>query len=349
MNQKIPYIGGQRSDYKKIKLNFTTYGQTNAVKKISTTYHGRGYFGIRAILIKQLQLHTRIVLHCPEYNCWESFNLAVKDLSNITLIKYNNDEQLHRNLVKNKELKNCIVIINFFGVSDINSLLKLSKKFKSTAIIDLANSFPTLKYIKKLISPHTYVLISLRKFLPLPGGAIIFSLKPDISCGVRKKIFWPFWSVLKKASSFKKIDCILNFFSIRKALFKWHERSLKNNCYAQSDIDFFFSINLENLLAIRIINYIEFLKSPIIKKNNFLKFCKIRSININPLYLPLSCKNPDIVQNMLAKENIYCPVFWPDSERKYRILGLPIDDRYSINEIKKISTLLESKEYAPHI
>ena len=349
MNQKKIYIGGQRSDYKKLKLNFTTYDQKNVVKGMFMSFHGRGYYGMREILIKELRLHTKIILHCPQYNCWESFDLAIKDLSKIILIKYDNYEQLHKSLVKYKEHNNCILIIDYFGVSDIDRLLMLSQKFKATAIVDLANTFPTLKYIRKLIDSYTYVLISLRKFLPVPAGAIVFSHKPDIPFGKRNNQFLPFWLILKNSSNNKTIDYMLNLFSIRRTFFKWHNKNLNNNFYTQGDIDYFFSIKLENLLDIRKKNYSEFLKSPVIKKNNLISFCKIRSINIHPLYLPLKCKDPEIVQNMLSKENIYCPIFWPDSEKKYRILGLPIDDRYSTNEVKKISILLESLDYAPHI
>ena len=84
--------------------------------------------------------------------------------------------------------------------------------------------------------------------------------------------------------------------------------------------------------------------------------CKnLDEVTTAPLYFPIYVSNRSAFQRKLANKHIYAPVLWPvqtkdvliNEEVEYiysHILMLPIDQRYSIDDMIKIVELANGKD-----
>lgn len=285
----------------------------------------------------------QLTLHCPAYNCWNTLNLAVNGLKHINIKIYDSPENLNININKNQEYQNCVLLIDYFGISDLKPYLDILNK-DTIVIVDLAHAFPTDDYILNVTQKSDYAFISLRKFLPTPDGAILFTKCNDLKNSKTNQSPSAYWKILITLSKNKILDNWADSAGIRYRLFKAHENSLNTNTYTQVSFDTFNNANLKELLNKRTKNYKFLYKNEKFKAQFQLLPFNIREDNICPLYFPYCSKNVETIQKHLAKNKVYCPIFWPKLDTNLKILGLPIDDRYKKSDMKKIIHIIKNIE-----
>lgn len=298
---------------------------------------------MRSILESCLVKSEEITLHCPVYNCWTTFDMAIKGLHNITVLAYKSPLELKRNISASKNT-DIVLLVDYFGVSDYSSYLEAVND-RCITIFDLAHSFVTQEYIKGLMGLYDYIFTSLRKMVPTPDGAIVFTyknLQSDLQTQRKRKDPSIYWKTLTTISKYNKLDCFIDRIGFKYRMFQMHEDSLSLNSYSKASMDLFFESNLTDMLQKRIKNYNELYNSGLSEKYNTCSIFKLRQKDIYPLYFPIKSKNPIALQKILLMNKIYCPIFWPELEKDYQIIGLPIDDRYEVEHMQKIIKTLYS-------
>lgn len=341
MCKHINYIGGRRSDLFAVKSIFNYKNSKNFIdNRINQIFYGRGYFALKAIFQALLKKKNKIILHCPAYNCWETLKLSLLSLQNISVKKYNSPEELKNNQIEGNNYLNCVLVIDYFGISDYEIYLKEIKD-TSISIFDLAHTFPTNELIIKLTSRCNYVFTSLRKFLPVPDGSLIFTKSNQINSISPKKSTSLTWKILSISSYFKTIDRFLDKYGFRYKLFKILEQNLNSINGSIVSKNLVHSVDLDKMLKKRIENFKILYSQPFLNSNLFFLNFKIRKENLNPLYFPIKVRDTKKLQNSLVKKNIYCPIFWPENNPHQQVLGIPIDDRYNSKSMYKIVNLLE--------
>lgn len=341
MYKDINYIGGKRSDFLDVKSTFNLKNNKNFTdNKINHTFYGRGYLALKAIFETLLKENKKIILHCPAYNCWETLKLSLQCLQNISLKKYSSPEELKSNQIEENNCTNCVLIIDYFGISDYEIYLKEIKN-TSISIFDLAHTFPTNELIYNLTNKCSYVFASLRKFLPVPDGSLIFTKLDQISSVSPKKTTSLIWKILLFSSYFKTIDKILDKSGLRYELFKIHEKNLNSMNGSIVSKNLANIVNLDEMLKKRLENFKILYDQPLLNSNLSMLHFSIRQKNLNPLYFPIKVYDTKNLQNFLIKKNIYCPIFWPESDSHLQVLGIPIDDRYSSKSMFKIISCIE--------
>lgn len=331
--KQTSYIGGKRSDHTLVsKYKSISPKHSFLSEKINHTFYGRGYFALRAILKARLRQSKHITVHCPAYNCWNTFKRAIESEEGILVKVYKKPEDLKIN-IDNSQYDNCVLIVDYFGVSDYQSYLEVLDE-KCIKIFDLAHAFPTDYLIENIMTFADYSFLSFRKVLPVADGAIAFSNKADLIDQGSFKTTSSAWRLLTFLSRFKLFDNFADRAGFRYSLFKAHESTLVSNSFSRKSLDVFCSIDLDSLLEKRKKNY-EYLDLNLITAKENLPF-KIRNDNLYPLYYPWRVSDIQAAQTTLIKSKIYCPVFWPELNSEMKVIGLPIDDRYSVAEMNKI-------------
>ena len=193
-----------------------------------------------------------------------------------------------------------------------------------------------------------YNFNSLRKVLPLPDGAILKINK--------KKNFKDFNFKKTFSADFRFIGLVLKnlpyFKLIWYPILKHYENYLVNNGPYPSfgsniSSNLIKKINFRDIIEVRRKNYV-YLRDKLSSLDlDFLH--QDLDKNVCPLSLPILVAERDKVREYLIMKKIYPPIHWDISSIinksdfplsiniSNRILSLPIDQRYSINDMNKIA------------
>lgn len=236
------------------------------------------------------------------------------------------------------------------------AVLQKAKMNGATIIADLTQA---------IFSPRDYPFVdyyvgSLRKWFPIPDGAFLSSDKHtlllDAHALPENEIFVRFQkdAMYLRGAYFQSHVPELKQISIRLNKYAVHLASAEPIALHRIS-----SFSDQNLLAdaseesqhIRMQNYAYLLSSvrnccSCIPVNDNIS--KLRSA---PLYFPIYCPDRATVQKELASHGVYAPILWPvadpcvliSSNVRYiydHILLIPIDQRYGIHDMERISKLL---------
>lgn len=205
-----------------------------------------------------------------------------------------------------------------------------------------------------------YVVGSYRKWLPMPDGAFLYFAHGDrleVHNYSENKEFVNFQkeAMYLRHCYFRTGDVELKKISIH--LNKWVSGSVEKNTYPHKMSDLSYTVyldaDMEKNQASRIKNY-RFLYEHL--SGNMIVSpvcCDIKDVTTAPLYFPLYSSNREYLQRKLAEDGIYAPVLWPlhdkallindDIEHIYsRILMLPIDQRYGLDDMSFIVNKIEN-------
>lgn len=278
--------------------------------------------------------------------------------------------------------------IAYYGIKsdmsiNIDSLLCLTKSFQPNAILFHSYfGFDTLStdksFIEKLhscgvtiieditqavFSNHhiecaDYYVSSLRKFLAIPDGGVLFSKKKlDIT-----DIFSSDKALARIAfEAFDQKEKYIMVSQSEELKVRFRDRYVKLNqmiadneflrSISPESLQIFETCDVDDICGKRCKNYRR-LRS-VICESNGVKSVIPEQLNVmSPLYFPIYVEgNRKQLQEYLAKNKVYCPVIWPrpsqvsceSEEIDYmysHMLCIPIDQRYGKDELDKIALLL---------
>ena len=336
------------------KINFYNNNSNNNI-----FYFFNCRTGIKKILNNFKNNNIQVLL--PNYLC-ESIYDCFKTVNHLIYYNIKNDFSIDlENLKKkiNNELYkvpiSLIFIINYFGYIDdnIEIIIKICKSKNIILIEDFTHN---------LYSTSLYGDISIcsyRKTISSPFGAIlidknnILKLNQSISLNLKYILI----NIIKIFAMTLKNIYFLKFIW-------WNMLILCENYIDKINYDgydyinhFFFKLyyNPQNIIyRKKNINYLNnkfnnLFKNELFIPNIFKKFSNCY------FTFPLLFNNKierDTIRNILIKNKIYCPIYWPlsfDKNNKCNnyiaehILCIPIDQRYNLNDMSNILKIINKK------
>lgn len=247
-----------------------------------------------------------------------------------------------------------VLFHRYFGfdtLDNINDIIPTLRKNNVIVIEDCTQSM----YSNISRMNADYFVGSIRKWCGVPDGG--FAVCKD-NIIINKPLFHD--SVLEKAkyeASMLKYDYIANEKGKKEDYLQKYaeaEEILNNQeCFysiAPLSIKVQNNQDLNMIKNKRRTNYKTLLNS--LKKN-----CKITPIfneipdSVVPLYFPILCDNRKEIQTTLINNSIYAPIIWPKDENcppvaldvdyiYEHILCIPIDQRYSTDDMERVSDIL---------
>lgn len=321
-------------------IKFVSYGRT----------------ALKAILISQ---DIKKIL-IPSYLC-SSILQPLKEL-NIHYSFYKQDINLSTDInyleyLLYKENFDAFLCLNYFGLNTSNKkiLKKLVKNMDLLFIEDITHSFLNEEYD----DDTDFYFASLRKWVPIPDGAFITGLNKDINFD--STVYDSIWSN-KLSSMLAKNDylknnlgdklLILNNFNTAEELL---DKDIKISEMSSISKYILSKQNWENISKTRIDNY-NFLLTNLPKNNIIRPFISTKPIVNVPLGFIITCEYRDKLKQHLINNKIYPPIHWilPDEiiqendlfkesiDLSKSILTIPCDQRYDINDMKRIIYVLNN-------
>ena len=265
------------------------------------------------------------LIYLPYYLC-DSVERACA-ASNIYVKKYHIDSNFLPKLKVKLNDEEFLYVVNYFGLINNKSLSALKRKYKNV-IVDNVQAF-FARPIK-----NTPTIYSCRKFFGVPDGGYIYSnakllLKEDSS----KNRFNHLLGRLKTNgerfyNEFKKNEDLLSTLPLLAMSKETH------SIMRRVDYKIVMSKRTRNF------NYL----NNHLNKVNKLKLKKVKGAYCFPLLL----KNGTDIRNKLIQNKIYVPILWPnignlnsfEQNLISNLLVLPCDQRYSIDDMKRIINIL---------
>lgn len=312
-----------------------------------------GRDALKAIANRYKGLFKRIMLPAL---CCESM-VSPFQMHGYSVLYYKLNSNLTANIndiLSKLENSDVLMYMNYFGIQSMtDEELKITR--------DL---FPNLLFIEDkthdILSNQCnefvpdFSICSIRKWLGIPDGGILYSKKD-------REIFFKKQNTLfynKRIEAFKNKSLYLKYGDIEiKELFR-NQLSEANECLENDDAvvgisnysyELLKSMDFGKIKAARLKN-INILSSKII---NTKKIKQLDSFSIDKvsLYYPVIVNDRNLMQNVLAKNGVYCPVIWPLPEQAGRVcsvadeisekmLAVPCDQRYSISDMGYIANVI---------
>ncbi len=280
-------------------------------------------------LLKSIQAKK---IYLPAYNC--NVLLEAVDRANVDYVIYNVQANLEPNLdfsVLQKD--DYVVVTNYFGMMD-DYIDQLVAKHKNI-IVDCAQSF---YYFPKSYLANNYFFYSPRKFFGVSDGGILF---PAIGQG----------DDYLRDVSIQRMEHLL----VRRDLdagrgyakFQDNDGELSLEpikLMSKLTQDILRSIDYEQIREKRLANYL-YLENELGKLNEF----QLHRSGVPMVYAFLGSKD---LRAYLIQHKVYVAQYWPnilgaqslnatEKSLSENLLALPIDQRYDIEDMKFIVTLVK--------
>jgi hypothetical protein len=273
------------------------------------------------------------LVYVPFYTC--DGLLEPLQLLNIPYRFYEIDHLLEPVTLPGLGEKEYFVYINYFDIKG-EKVNRLSEKYGDKLIVDCTQAF----FMKG--NGRSWYFNSCRKFFGVPDGSFLYAPGhlelPD----------------LPVSNESYAVDHLLKrFYGYARegyAAFQENELLCGGEIAGMSKLTEYLldSVDYEQVIAKRRSNF-EFLHS-VFKSTNQLQIVPDDGV---PMFYPLLVNNvPD--KKQLAEKNIFIPTFWADVLKRNdawfttsiaittNLLPLPIDHRYSTDEMKQLASLLKS-------
>lgn len=241
------------------------------------------------------------------------------------------------------------VYMDYFGINQItdNQLQLVKEKYHNVVFVkDLTHTFLYDK-VKNIISD--YSILSLRKWLPVPDGGVLWCKNNnDIVFGQDLSFFEKRLSAQKMRFDYLKTGKI-ELKPIFRKIFSNVAQIIDNDALPGKMSNYSFEIlrkaDFKEIKRIRERNYNVLLD--ILSKESKIYILQPDCQKSN-LYFPIIIENRDFVQNNLSKIGIYNTIIWPlrDEQKKVcetakyveeHMLAVSCDQRYSIEDMKHIA------------
>ena len=303
-------------------------------------------------LIKKLERKTKVLL--PEFIC-ESVNNCF-DRETIDFYKIKSDftidiDDLEQRINEDTDI---IFLMHYFGaVQPAETLKRIKVAARDNNCIIIEDT--THSIFSEVSTIGDYQICSLRKWMPIPSGGVLYSVKKDMfdvfeNLAYRKNIDndRAYGMILKDLFLNYGLDC--NPF-YRKIFAECEER-LDESCEINlmSDLTAFMAscVDTDTLRRTRISNYKRLEKT--LAKIGIFPAIRL-GCNECPLVLPIRVGDRNAFRSYLIENKAYCAVHWPFDElypeqRPFArecadyFISLPIDQRYGNEEIDYLASLI---------
>ena len=253
--------------------------------------------------------------------------------------------------LENIENNSIVFVSNYFGLSDESQILKLLENEKNSGknivvIYDITQSL----FATKNSSVVDFFVASARKWLPIPDGAFVscdqkfdadFERTPNEM--VKNFVHASVLKFFKKKTGYTPKE-------YRKLFVEAEEKLSQLKGFKQiSEYSENYINNFDfSVLGQRKQNYNQLLK---LLNNKNITPCfneKIKGEKI-PFTMPILCKNRDDLRCSLMQNQVYCAIHWnqdfmpneaKNKDYSEQILSIPIDERYSTEDMKVLAKIL---------
>ncbi len=289
----------------------------------------------------------------PEYIC--SSVIEPFSCCKIEFYKINKDFTLNVDDIKKKISKDTKVffLMHYFGmVQPDNALDELKSTLCDQCVVveDTTHSI-----FSKVHTIGDYNICSLRKWMPIPRGGVMYYNEDKLNLRSTKTIksrdnSKAYGMILKDLYLHGNYNSDLN--SMYRDIFLKGERliDIQTEPMLISDFSAFVAscVDVGKMIGLRKQNYRE-LSDKLINLN--ISSAIDLKDNECPLVLPLRVKNRDLLRDYLISNRIYCAVHWPFDgnmiekrqnalQLSNELLSIPIDQRYGIEHINYLIDVL---------
>lgn len=320
----------------------------NYLESYHTIYVNSGRNAIR--LLRAALPKGKVLL--PAYIC-ESVIKEFRENGVVEFYKINPDFSIDLEDLKSKidEQVSVFYLMHYFGALQTESILEYvleqKRAYQFVVVEDTTHSIFT-----KRCTVGDYCVCSLRKWFPIMDGGVLYSAGDLSVVDAELRPVAPSEKldamILKKMYIKHQLECN----SLYRAIFSKEESRMDEQpeIFSMSELSraILKGISLAELRERRKRNYKELY--------SFLLRLKIRPIlgegDFVPLCCPIYVDRRDALRAYLIEHQIYCAVHWPlqGTELEYnqdakciaeRILSFPIDQRYDMQYMKYLETVME--------
>lgn len=295
----------------------------------------------------------------PAYTCYSVIQPFIKLGFDISYYDCNDSFQVYLselNKIISKENPSVVYLLPYFG---FNTIVQDEQLDNQSRIIILDSTH--CHFSKHQLIKADYIITSLRKWGPLPDGA------------VARKISGNFLIQPPKLSDINLIQNMVVAYQVKDryinhqignkeeylAFFKRAEDIIRQNneIFRMSSL----SVNSWNCLYSNQENLTNSRRNNFFKLQSYSKWhyfgIPLFSLSENdvPLFFPLLVpKDRNLLQTLLAQANIFCPIVWPNpynqdtykvspiiNRLRNEILCIPIDQRYTIEDMTIVIDALD--------
>ena len=275
-----------------------------------------------------LRLHKPKRVYMPKYTC--QVVIDPLDKLNIEYIFYSLNEHLEIQELPDVQADELLLYINYFGIKNTYTH-KLAQKYGSRMVADCTQSFYFTDY------GESHAIYSPRKFFGVSDGGYL------ITSGTLKDDFPIDTSYQRIQHLLKRIDvgAPASYFDFMANNYSLMHEPIKQMSHLTQRL--LASIDYDSARRQRNSNF-EVLHEALKTKNQL--DINIKSIN-GPYMYPLMSNDAPEIKQRLHQNGIFTASFWPSvherclsAETEYqltkRIICLPLDQRYSTDEMEQI-------------
>lgn len=335
--------------------------QTDKNKEIVGAVYTASGRSAQSLIIATAEIDNKRAL-LPAYTCQHivepfAWNGWIVDFYDINMDLSPNIESFKEKLKLNP---GCIVVEGYYGFPTAKNLVELLHVAQKQGIIiieDITHSF--LNDQQLIFADANYLFCSLRKWSGLSDGGYAISLKGK-QLFVPQKFMTEF-TLLRHEAREQKSQYVKylnkNIKDKYLELYSLSENILDGDIgiYAMSEqaYDDYTHLDLEFIKSKRRENFTYLVKN-LISEYIVPIFTDISS-GVCPIMFPVYISNyRDEIRKELIDNRIYCPVHWPvpiqlddiakkNSECIYNsIMSIPCDQRYSIDDMERLVTILNN-------
>lgn len=319
-----------------------------AARNRSYQYYSSGRAALYAIIRYLIKSKTINRILLPDYLCSSIVDTVIKSGVKYTFYAIRTDLQPDIKTLSNLiEINDVILVINYFGLLNLDRTYIEIRKISNQVVIIEDDVQSLRSFLPSLSDNVDYSFTSLRKWLPVPDGGLTRS---------KKGISLPIPNESNTFSQYKLSGLLLKGNrqigikddSIYLSLLEKGEALIDKNLdsticdytlksFSTLEISLFFNIRKRNSKYL-IAGLKEIGLDPIVNVPS----------EAVPLFIPIWLKDRDTVRKAMFKENIFCPVHWPQDglnlkkgeEMAHHELSLIIDHRYNYSDLDRILNVL---------
>lgn len=323
-------------------------------ENVVLTASGRGAISLLLEEIEEVITYRTILL--PSYICESVINPFVK--KGYTCYFYDINPNMEPNMDSLNQMLNkdigIFLHMGYYGFPTSNSLGSQIRALKGKAIIIIEDITHSLFSNYERYIENDYYIASIRKWMGLPSGGLLASRIHKFKVNLNLDMHF---SELRKDALRLKAQYIKSpnndLKSVFLKMFSEAESILDHDsgayCIDKNSIAILNELNIKELIDKRKSNF-NCLLETLSKINGLELTFKELPKGICPFFFPIYIKSDrNQFRAELVSQGIYCPIHWPIPEQvelEYfvasqfiynNIISLPCDQRYSIEDMKRMS------------